>query len=75
VLVLDQNDKSCALGVEAAGDFPDGVVHDLLDTGVGDGRGLLELVDGAALVGGLGKGELAGHGRYAGGECALAGER
>lgn len=53
VLVLEQEHEAGGLGVERGGDVLDELGEDLLDAGVGDGRGLVEGVDAAAVGDGL----------------------
>ena len=74
VLVLEQEHEAGGLGVERRGDVLDELGEDLLDAGVGDGRGLVEGVDAAAVGDGL---EEVGGGSHGvllgccgGGECA-----
>jgi hypothetical protein len=74
VLVLEQEHQAGGLGVERGGDVFDELGDDLFDAGVGDGRGLVEGVDAAAVGDGL---EEVGLGSHIGGvlsdcrgECA-----
>ena len=53
VLVLEKEDETGRLRVEGGGDVLDELGDDLLDTVVGDGRGLVEGVDAAAVGVGL----------------------
>lgn len=53
VLVLEQEHEAGGLGVERGGHVLDELGEDLLDAGVGDGRGLVEGVDAAAVGDGL----------------------
>lgn len=55
VLVLQEEDQACGLGVEGGGDVLDEVGDDLLDAGVGDRGVLVEGVDAAAVSGGVEK--------------------
>ena len=53
VLVLEKEDETGRLGVEGGRDVPDKLGDDLLNAVVGDGRGLVEGVDAAAVGDGL----------------------
>lgn len=68
VLVLEQEHEAGGLGVEGGGDVLDELGEDLLDAGVGDGRGLVEGVDAAAVGDGL---EEVGGGSHCGGGCGV----
>lgn len=71
VFFSDEQDDACRLGVEAARHVQDGVADDFFDPGLRDGDGLVEGVDGAAILHGVEEGVgLAGHlgcGRHFGG--------
>lgn len=69
VLVLEQEHEAGGLGVERRGDVLDELGDDLLDAVVGDGRGLVEGVDAAAV--GDGVEERGGRGHFGGGVVVL----
>lgn len=48
MVVVEHDDDAGGLGVEGAGDVFDGVLDEFFDTGVGDGGGGGELIEGAA---------------------------
>lgn len=50
VLLSDQHDEACGLRVETAGHRGDGVLYNLLELRIRNGRGFGELVDGAAEI-------------------------
>jgi hypothetical protein len=62
VLVLQQQDEAGGLGVEGRGDVFDELGDDCFDAVVGDGGGLGEGVDAAAVGDGVEEGEVGGHG-------------
>lgn len=61
VLVLQKEDQTGGLGVEGGGNIPDEVGDDLLNAVVGDGRGLVEGVDAAAVGQSVEEVEVGGH--------------
>lgn len=61
VLVFQEEDQACGLGVEGGWDVLDEVGDDLLDAGIGDGGVLVEGVDAAAVGGGVEEGHGGGH--------------
>lgn len=50
VLLFQQDNHACGLGVEARGNVEEGFGDDLLDLRIRDRRFLLELVDGATVL-------------------------
>lgn len=61
VVFVEQHDEAGGLRVEAGGDVEDGLLRDLGDLLVGDGRLLIELVVRAAVLDRLEEGLLTGH--------------
>lgn len=62
VFLVQENYKPCALRVERRRDMENGLLSNFGNLLVGDGRLLIELVVGAALLDGLDKGLLGRHG-------------
>ena len=73
VLFLEHDDDAGGLGVEGAGDVLDGVGDELLEAGVGDGRLVGQLVEGAAVFGGVEEILGVGHGGCCGCELSVRG--
>lgn len=63
MLLLQEDDDAGTLAVVGGGDGKDDVIDNLLDALVGDGGGVVELVDGAAVLDGIEE-------RLGGGHCA-----
>lgn len=73
VLVLQKENQTGGLRVERGGDIPDEVGDDLLNAVVGDGRGLVESVDAAAVGQSVEEVEVGGHGGLVCGEACWCG--